>query len=489
MNKHLSPKDAAKELLRRRLIREDLNAWARHNDYEPAAHHRLLNSKLHDLSAGRIRRLAIFMPPGSAKSTFASILFPCWYLANNPQAQILACAHTTELSKRWGRRVRNLIADNEYVLGVHLSEEAAADRWRLVEGGEYKSAGVGTGIAGFRANCIIIDDPLRSREDADSESVCEAQWEWYKSDVIPRAKPDARYVLIQTRWSLRYLAARIIEEMEAGGDQWEILSLPAEAEENDPLGRKPGEMLWADNEDKYGYAALLREQKRTQLARNWSALYQQSPTLDAGDYFKADWIKPYDKAPARDTMNIYGASDYATKQDKGDYTVHIIVGIDPEENIYLLDLYREQSTPDKWVEAFCDLVLHWKPLDWAEETGQIKNAVGPFLDMMCRERKAYVNREVFPTKGDKGQRAQSIRGRMALHGLYVPIRAPWYAQFRSELLSFPAGKSDDQVDALGLIGQLLDRVVPGRPKKPPEVVRRDGYDEIKREEDLSVLTF
>jgi predicted phage terminase large subunit-like protein len=477
----LTPQIAANEVLRRRQIRSDLNAWARFNGYQPAAHHRLLNKKLEDLNAGRIQRLAIFMPPGSAKSTFASVLFPAFYLANHPQAMLLGCAHTTELAKRWGRRVRNLIAEHEIVLGITLSSEQAADRWRLNQGGEYKAAGVSTGIAGFRADAIIIDDPIRSREDADSKLTRDRQWEWYKADVNPRVKPDARWILIQTRWHEDDLAGRILDEMAHGGDQWHVLSLPAEAEDNDPLGRERGQMLWGD--DEYGYAELLQEQKATQLARNWSALYQQRPTPDSGDFFKAEWLLPYERAPARETLTIYGASDYATTKDGGDFTCHLVCGIDAQERIYLLDLYRQRTTPDKWVEAFCELVLEWKPLDWAEETGQIKASVGPFLDREQRERRAYVNREQFPTKGDKARRAQSIRGRMAQHGLYVPIHAPWYADFRAELLSFPAGRHDDMVDALGLIGQLLDLMVPGRRMVPVEVRRREDYVEKNTADD------
>jgi predicted phage terminase large subunit-like protein len=215
--------------------------------------------------------------------------------------------------------------------------------------------------------------------------------------------------------------------------------------------------------------------KATQLRRNWSALYQQKPTPDTGDYFKAEWLKPYHDAPPRETMTIYGASDYAVTDDGGDYTVHVIVGVDPQNKIYLLELWRKQTSPDQWVEAFCDLALKWKPMEWAEEQGQIRASIGPFLDQRARERKAYVHREPFPSRGDKARRAQSIRGRMALDGLYVPERAPWYAAFRAELLSFPAGKYDDQVDGIGLIGQLLDKMVVGRPVEKPQEKERDAY--------------
>jgi predicted phage terminase large subunit-like protein len=137
------------------------------------------------------------------------------------------------------------------------------------------------------------------------------------------------------------------------------------------------------------------------------------------------------------------------------------------------------------VEAFCSLVRDWKPREWAEEQGQIKAGVGPFIERMQRERQAFVYRRTFPTRGDKAVRAQSIRGRMALHGLYVPQNAPWVAALRSELLSFPAGKHDDQVDGLGLIGQLLDTITSGHKPEPAEHPirahhRPQATDQIRR---------
>lgn len=473
MNLRVSPQEAAQALLRRRDLRRSLAAWCRFCGYKPAPHHLLLIDRLEKVARGEIVRLAVFMPPGSAKSTYSSILFPPWFFASYPGAAMIAASHTSELAEKWGRRVRNLIAEHSLALGIALAGDSkAAGRWALNDGGEYYAAGVGVGIAGFRADLADIDDPIRSRQDAESESVRDRIWEWYKSDLSTRLKPGARIILTQTRWHEDDLAGRVLEEMRHGGDKWEVLSLPAEAEGADPLGRKPGEWLW---DDEYGYGQFLRHEKATQLPRNWSALYQQRPTPETGDYFKEEWLRPYDQAPARATLTVYGASDYAVTADGGDYTVHVVVGVDPAENLYLLDLWRGQTDSSAWVEAFCDLVAEWKPLGWAEEQGQIKSGVGPFLTKRQQERKAWVARTPFPTRGDKAVRAQSIRGRIALSGLYVPIRAPWYAALRSEMLSFPAGKHDDQVDALGLIGQLLDLMTAGRKPRDERQPKRDAY--------------
>jgi predicted phage terminase large subunit-like protein len=181
-------------------------------------------------------------------------------------------------------------------------------------------------------------------------------------------------------------------------------------------------------------------------------------------------------------MRIFGASDYAVTDDGGDYTVHIIVGVDSDDRLYVLDLWRQQTASDQWVEAFCDMVIRSKPMGWAEETGQIRAGIGPWLDRRSRERRAFVARHTFPTRGDKSVRAQSIRGRMALSGLYIEADAPWRADFEAELLSFPAGKHDDQVDALGLIGMLLDILIPPPGPKPADPPT-DSWDRAFRRGD------
>ena len=474
---------AAEELLKRRSTRRSLAEWARHKGFEPAKHHQLIISEIEAFLAGDDDVLLLFAPPGSAKSTYVSILLPSWYLANNPTHSILAATHSVEFAERWGRRVRNDIAADENVLGISLSEDSkAAARWSLESGGEYYGVGAGTGISGFRANLGVGDDLFGSREDAYSETVRQKRWDWYQDDFSARLKPDAKRILMNTRWHEEDVAGRVLEQIEQKEIKGRVISIPAIAEEEDLLGRQPGEYLW-DEPAGYNYAAFLRARQRETSPMMWAALYQQRPAPEEGDYFKADWLKPYDILPARETLRVYGASDYAVTADGGDFTVHVVVGLDPEGRIYLLDLWRKQTASDEWIEAFCNLVTEWKPVGWAEEKGQISAGVGPALDRRQRERQAYTYRQSFPTRGDKAVRAQSIRGRMALEGLYVPNRASWYSAFRSELLGFPAGKHDDQVDALGLVGQLLDQMVPGqKPKEPPKPKPDTGYRPIGLDE-------
>jgi hypothetical protein len=157
----------------------------------------------------KVDRLAIFMPPGSAKSTYASILFPGWHLSQNPDSAIIAASHTAELAEKFGRRVRNIVENESNILGFSLSQDnAAAGRWETNLNGECFAVGVGGAVTGRRADLCIIDDPVRSREDAMSAPVRERTWEWYKSDLYTRLKPGARIVLIQTRWHEDDLAGR-----------------------------------------------------------------------------------------------------------------------------------------------------------------------------------------------------------------------------------------------------------------------------------------
>jgi predicted phage terminase large subunit-like protein len=463
-----SPAEAAAALLRRRGIRRDLLAWSEHAlapaGLRPAAHHRLLISKLQAIADGTAekRKLMVLMPPGSAKTTYGSYLFPPWMMTR-PDFKVLAASHSNDRASYVSGHAQRFLRDNQLMLGVDLAKEAVGNWW-ATNGAEYRAAGVLEGIAGTRCDLGLIDDPVKSREVADSEVQQEKIWDWYWSDFFNRLRPGASQVLIMTRWAEGDLGGRLEE---AEGDEWDIVRLPAVAEANDPLGRAPGEMLWDD--DDYGFGAKLKDDRvayaRAGRARDWSAMYQQRPSPETGDYFRREWLRPVQSLPPLPSLRVYGASDYAVTADGGDWTVHVVVGMDPDGRLWLLDLWRGQAASDAWVEAFCDLVIQWKPIGWAEEQGQIRAGVGPFLDRRMRERRAFVARHQFPTRGDKSVRAQSIRGRMALDGLHLRADAPWRATLEAELMGFPAGKHDDQVDALGLAGQLLDIMAPGSKPK------------------------
>jgi len=290
--------------------------------------------------------------------------------------------------------------------------------------------------------------------------------------------PDAAIVIIATRWHDDDLTGRLLQEEEAEtGDKWEIIDLPAIAiDQDDQLGRSPGEALWPE----WYPISMLEQTKKVTMAsggpREWSALYQQRPMADDASYFKKEWPRYYDMRDLqsrvdplgkRPYLHVYAASDYAVSGDGGDYTVHIVGGIDPNDDLYILDLWRHQAESDAWVDSFINLVLKWQPLLWAEEAGQIEKSVGPFINKRMQEQKVYCRREAFASARDKPTRSRSIQARMSMGKVFLPQRAPWLDTFLYELSRFPAGLHDDQVDALSLLGRILDKMTPGMPVHHP----------------------
>lgn len=489
---------AAQELLNRRKARKSLVDYARYisvpgapleeqdqdsdeADYfaetQLAQHHILMLEALQRCIEKPHGRLMLFMPPGSAKSTYASVVAPSWAMGRKSGFKVIGVSYGSDMAKKFGRRTRSIIKQQKYrsLFSTGLSgDQAAADEWALENGSEYMSGGILSGITGNRAWFVVIDDPIKGRQDADSEVIRQRTWDEYEESVKTRLIPGGSLAFVLTRWHEDDPTGRILPDnyngesgiiMGKDGFEWEVLSLQAECErEDDPLGRKIGEMIWPEWFDEKHWANFRKN------PRTWSALFQQRPAPDSGDYFKKEWLKivPAAQVPSRETMSIYGASDYAVTNNGGDYTVHVVVGVDSSDRVWLLDIWRQQASSDIWVQSFCDLVRKWKPIGWAEETGQIKSGVGPFLVKRMLETGSYVAREQFATRGDKSVRAQSIRGRMALSGLYISEDLPGLEALISEMMSFPVGVHDDQVDALGLAGQLMDRMFTGPKAKQEE---------------------
>lgn len=452
----LSPALAAQWALRRLSAKESLIDFTEYTlqSYQAAAHHQLIAEHLELVERGVIDRLMINMPPRHGKSELASRRFPAWFLGRHPRKSVIAASYNSDLAGDFGRQVRNVVGSREYgrIFDTRLADDSrAANRWNTAEGGSYVAAGVGTAITGRGADVLLIDDPLKDREEADSEVQRGKVWDWYTSTAYTRLAPKGRIIVIQTRWHEDDLSGRLLVEQAKGGDKWTVLDLPAITSD--------GKALWPEF-----YPLEVLERYRTVLPpRDWSALYQQRPAPDEGVYFKREWFKWYTERPKH--LRVYGASDYAVTEGGGDYTVHIVVGLDPNDDLYVLDMWRQQSSSDRWIDAWVGLVQQWQPLMWAEETGQIMKSIGPFLETRMRDTRTYCNREQFASAADKPTRARSIQARTSMGRVFLPEKADWLPDFTSELLVFPAGKHDDQVDAFSLIGRLLDQMFPPVPPK------------------------
>lgn len=447
----LSPQQAAAELLARRKARTSLLAFTQYTNpaYEPAPHHELIADALERVLRGECPRLMITMPPRHGKSELASRRFPSFSMGVCPDKKIIAASYSSDLATDFGREVRNIVGSAEFgaLFDVRLAQDSkAANRWHTDSSGMYVAAGVGTAITGRGADILLIDDPFKDRQDADSELQRQRVWDWYTSTAYTRLMPGGAIVVINTRWHDDDLSGRLLAEQEKGGDKWELLSMPAINSAGNPLWE-----AWYPLE-------RLEQIKSVLPARDWNSLYQQNPVPDDGDYFKADWFRGYDKAEDLPTLTVYGASDYAVTQDGGDYTEHGVFGVDQVGNFYVLDWWYGQTDAAEWIERKCDLIVKHKPQCWFGESGVIRRSVEPFMLKRMQERQAFCRIEWLASIADKSARARGIQARASMGKVFLPERTDWKAHLMGQLLRFPAGSHDDAVDVFSLIGRGIEYI-------------------------------
>jgi predicted phage terminase large subunit-like protein len=442
--------------------------------YRTAEHHRKICEQLERVERGEIDRLMLMIPPRHGKSELASKRFPAYYLGRHPEDQIITVCATAEFASDFGRDVRNIMNSTEYkaLFETRLAEDSQSKgKWHTSAGGVYYSVGVGGVLMGKGANTLLIDDPFATMADAQSEITRKNVWEWYTGSAYNRLMPNGAIIIINHRMHEDDLCGRLLAQQAAGGDTWEVVELPAIDD--------AGAALWPEA---YPIQALERIKKNT-LPRDWSSLYQQKPSPDDGDYFRRDWMRWYNKDQTPKHMRIYGASDYAVSDGKGDYTVHGVIGVDPNDDIYILDLWRQQTTSDVWIETLLDLMKQYEPMAWGEEQGQILKSLGPFIDKRQRERKVYCHRVPYASTTDKSVRARSFQARLSMGKVYFPSDAPWIDDLVTEMLQFPVGKNDDQVDVLSLFGRMLNDMSKGtvpEEKAPPKFIQSATLNDLWR---------
>ena len=407
----------------------------------PAPHHRRLMAALDAVSSGETDRLMVLMPPGSAKSTYVSVLFPAWYLGRHPRASLIMACHTDGLASHFGRRTRALVQEYGAALEYQLStDERAANRWRTNQGGEYFGSGIRGPIAGRRADLAIIDDPIKSWAEADSPTCREHAWEWYRTDLVPRLKPRGRVVLVMTRWHEDDLGGRILET-EAG---WTVLRLPALAVLPDPMGRAAGEALWPEWEDAEG----LSRKRAAMGERAFAALFQQNPKPPSGGLFMPERVTVYDMVP--DEIVAVRAWDLASALPAPgkdpDWTVGLRLGRDTEQRFSVTDVQRFRGTPGEVEASILATAKQDGPavsIALPQDPGQAGQAQAAYL---TRKLAGFVVR-CSPETGAKLTRAAPVAAQIEAGNMSM-LRAPWNRAFLEELRDFPHGRKDDQVDAL-----------------------------------------
>lgn len=467
--------DLVRERKRRTIRDKAFNSYAGFIDHfsdepAPVRHHKLLIETLQRVADGDLKRLMIFMPPGSAKSTYSSVLFPPYWLEKNPKKLIIGTSHDSTLAAKFGRKVRNIVGGDEYrkVFGTALLKDSrAADRWETDKQSEYYAVGVQGSITGRRGHLGLIDDPVKGKKEARSELIQQATYDWYVSDFRTRLLPGAPIIIIQTRWVDHDLSGRILPEDYDGssgpilcrdGEVWEVINLPMEAIHNDALGRKPDELLWPEL-----YTEEWVKIEKAVQKSNWNALYQQNPTPEEGDYYKRDDFNWYDPKKLPKHCNNYVAGDYAVtdadaENANPDYTEIYNFAVAPDDRIYLTDCVKEMAEATDWVPKYVKLLKKRKPMAAIGETGVIRRAAEPLIKRQIRKKKAYTNLEWLPhNQGSKPAMGRAFQALVQEGLIYMPD-VQWARDLVDQLCKFPNGAYDDGADACALFGRYIDQV-------------------------------
>lgn len=471
--------EAKAELAERELARRRLLPFIKrvNPDYMPGWVHADICERLERFAEaienGESPRLMITMPPRHGKSEIGSKTFPSWYLGRNPKHEVMVCSYSGDLAKDFSRKCRDLLCTEKYqsTFKTRLSKDSkSVERWNTSDQGAFTAAGVGGPITGRGCSLGIIDDPVKNREEAESDATRQTIKDWYSSAFYTRLAPGGGILIIQTRWHEDDLSGWLLEQLDEAKaealedgvklsedvDNWELVEYPAIAIMDEKY-RKAGEAL---HEERYPLPAL-RRIKRAMIPRDWEALYQQRPVNDDGDYFTKDMLRYYKpgECPPHEELRVYAAGDLAisTKQT-ADYTVFAVVGVDRQQNIWVLDIIRGRWNALGIIDRLFEIQTKYNPELFGLETGQIELTLEPFIQKAEQEKGMSLRYEKLKTRGvDKSTRARSIQGRMEQGKVFYPVigSTPWVSSLINELLKFPVGKNDDQVDALAWIGQMI----------------------------------
>lgn len=413
---------------------------------------------LRALESLELRRLIINMPPRFLKSISCSIAWPAWLLGHNPAEQIIVASYAKQLALELSVKCRDIFRSDWYQRifpATQLrSDQDEKGKFMTTAGGQRFTTGVEGTLTGMGGNYLIVDDPLNPEQAASDVERKNAN-EWVRGTLFSRTNDEAksRIVVVMQRLHDDDVSGMLLES-----GNWTHLNLPALFKERRTIS--VGGKSWtleagaALDEVRWGRAAL--DRRRADMTPfMFSAQYLQDPVPDDGAFFESAWWQIYEGKDLPPNLKYYGASDFAVSQDEGDFTVHCIIGIDPLDNWYVVEWYRERVDTLTWASAQVDMMETWKPIEWFEEAGVIQRSIDPLIRKLMSERSVYCYRRAVASVQDKETRAQALRGQAARRKIYLPKASAHLMGFLNEAGRFPSGKHDDMVDALGLFARML----------------------------------
>lgn len=438
-------------------------AAARGQKYTVAPFHRLIARELMELEAsvraGVSQHVMIFAPPRHGKSEITSKYFPAWFIGRNPDKYVMASSYSQDVADDFGRKVLDCMRQPFHEAAFPAcrlrNDSKSVSRFHTTRDGVYYGIGAGAALTSRGAHVLIIDDPIKGSEESFSETMRKKKQDWFRSDAFSRLMPGASVIVMNTRWHEDDLAGWALREMAHLG--WKVISLPALAEDRDPLGRAIGEPLWPE-----AYPLERLQQIRTaQGSYFWNALYQQRPQPEGGGMLKRGWWKYYaldPKEQAKLCDRVILSWDLTFKDTDGtDFVVGQAWGQKGEAAFYELDQVRARMDFPATLAAMTAFAAKWPMY---RECLVEDKANGPAVIATLGKKMPRII-AVNP-EGGKVARAAAVSGLIEAGNVHLPERADWVGDFVGECASFPTGKHDDQVDAMT---QALTRLST-KPKAP-----------------------
>lgn len=414
-------------------------------------HLRLIQDALDRVTRGEINRLILTLPPRHSKSETTTIRYSAWRLIQQPDMRVIVAAYNQTLANKFSRKIRKITREF-----IPLStERQAVEDWETVEGGGVRAVGVGGGITGQGGNLIIIDDPVKNRQEADSPVYREHVWDWYTDDLYTRLEPDAAIILIMTRWHQDDLAGRILASED--GPNWTVLHLPALAIDNDALGREPGQALWPERYDVDALNAI----RMSIGERGWYALYQGMPRPDGGASFLREWWEQgrnrYDPTMdyyAKASLARYISWDTANKDKvENAYTACVVADLLPDYTLIVREVWRDRLTFPALPDTIAEIAYRYNRdgklagiliEDRASGTSAVQTLQASADDWLAS---LIIP---FQPSGSKEQRADQAAVWCKNDMVLLPHPSDavrWLHDFEAELWDAPNGTFMDQVDA------------------------------------------
>ncbi len=458
--------------------------------YKHGKHTRLLSHVLQDVESGKEKRVIITTPPRHSKSMTVTESFPSYFIGKKPNRRVIQVSYGDELARKFGRA--NKVKIEQFgldIFNIRLSRDTSAVTNWGIQGyrGGMIATGIGGAITGEGADLLLIDDPIKNREEANSRTYRDKVWNEWQNTLRTRLHPGAAVIIIVTRWHEDDLVGRLLNPEYGDVEDWTLINLPAIAEENDLMEREIGQPLWPEHGFDEKWA---KDTEKAVGSAVWASLYQQRPSAAEGAMVKREWWRRYSIPYNRDTNRVGVFVD-----DMGNYIEYFMDEViqswdcsfkDNDGSDMVVGQVWGRSGQNKFLifqvrsrMGFTETKQAIKMVAMQFPTARLKliedKANGPAIINSIQNDGDIGGVVPVNPKGSKLARLSSVTPDIEAGNVFLPTMeiAPWVDAYIDELSSFPRGAHDDQVDATS---QALDRLVYSRVSRQPDVPMNTPHD-------------